>query len=73
MIRIKSSQTLWNLLKLANALALTGIFRRNASPTIPHRRSFRRDAVNLLTLVLLGHMNRKVKLSHESQREIAIV
>ena len=45
------------------------MFRRSASLAIPHRKSF--AAILSLSLVLFGHTNRNVKLSHESQHEIA--
>ena len=54
-----------------NSRMLSGMFRRSASLAIPHRKSF--AAIPSLSLVLLGHTNRSVKLSHESQREIALV
>ena len=47
----------------------TLMFRRSASLAIPHRKSF--AAIPSVSL-LLGHTNRNVKLSHESQREIAL-
>ena len=50
---------------------LSGMFRRSASLAIPHRKSF--AAIPSVSLVLLGHTNRTVSLSHESQREIALV
>ena len=50
---------------------LSGMFRRSASLAIPHRKSF--AAIPSVSLVLRGHTNRSVKLSHESQREIALV
>ena len=43
------------------------MFRRSASLAILHRKSF------AAIPSLLGHTNRTVKLSHESQREIALV
>ena len=47
------------------------MFRRSASLAIPHLKSF--AAIPSVSLVLLGHANRSVFLSHESQREIALV
>ena len=49
---------------------LSGMFRHSASLAIPHRKSF--AAIPSVSLVLLGHTNRSVFLSHESQREIAL-
>ena len=45
--------------------------RRSASLAIPHNQSF--TAIPSVSLVLFGHTNRNVSLSHESQREIALV
>ena len=50
---------------------LSGMFRRSASLAILHRKSF--AAIPSVSLALLGHTNRSVKLSHESQRQIALV
>ena len=50
---------------------LSGMFRRSASLAIPHLKSF--AAIPSVSLVQLGHTNRNVFLSHESQREIALV
>ena len=50
---------------------LRGIFRCSASLAIPHRKSF--AAIACVSLVLLGRTNCSVSLSHESQREIALV
>ena len=47
---------------------LSGMFRRSASLAIPHLKSF--AAIPSVSLVQLGHTNRNVFLSHESQREI---
>ena len=47
------------------------MFRRSASLAIPHHKSF--AAIPSVSLVLLGHTDRNVKLSHESQRELALV
>ena len=47
------------------------MFRRSASLAIPHTKRF--AAIRSVSLVLLGHTNRNVKLSLESQREIALV
>ena len=52
-------------------LLLSDMFRRSASLSIPHLKSF--AAIPSVSLVLLGHTNRSVFLSHESQREIALV
>ena len=52
-------------------LQLSGMFRRSASLAIPHLKSF--AAIPSVSLVQLGHTNRSVFLSHESQREIALV
>ena len=53
------------------ASKLSGMFRRSASLAILHRKSF--AAKLSVSLVLLGHTNRSVKLSHELQRQIALV
>ena len=50
---------------------LSGMFRRSASLAIPHLKSF--AAIPSVSLALLGHTNRNVFLSHESQHEIALV
>ena len=50
---------------------LSGMFRRSASLALPHLKSF--AAIPSVSLVQLGHTNRSVFLSHESQREIALV
>ena len=50
---------------------LSGMFRRSASLAIPHLKSF--AAIPSVSLVQLGHTNRNVFLSHESQRQIALV
>ena len=51
---------------------LSGRFRHGASLAIPHRKSF--AAIPSVSLVHLGRTNRCVStLSHESQREIALV
>ena len=50
---------------------VSGMFRRSASLSIPHRISF--AAIPSVTLVLLGHTNRKVSLSHELQHETALI
>ena len=50
---------------------LCGMFRRSASLAIPHLKSF--AAIPSVSLVQLGHTNRSVFLSYESQREIALV
>ena len=50
---------------------LSGMFRRNASLAIPHRKSF--AAIPSVSLVLLAHTNHNVSLSPESKREIALV
>ena len=47
------------------------MFRRSASLAIPHLKSF--AAIPSVSLVQLGHTNRSVFLSHESQCEIALV
>ena len=47
-----------------------GMFRGSASLAIPHHKSF--AAIPSVSLVLLGHTNRNVKLSHELQRDIAL-
>ena len=47
------------------------MFRRSASLAIPHLKSF--AAILSVSLVQLGHTNRNVFLSHESQREIVLV
>ena len=47
------------------------MFRRSASLAILHLKSF--AAIPSVSLVRLGHTNRNVFLSHESQREIALV
>ena len=48
----------------------SGMFRHNASLAIPHLKSF--AAIPSISRVHLGHTNRSVSLSHESQREIAL-
>ena len=50
---------------------LSGMFRRSASLALPHLKSF--AAIPSVSLVQLGQTNRSVFLSHESQREIALV
>ena len=50
---------------------LSGMFRRSASLAIPHLKSF--ATIPSVSLVQLGHKNRNVFLSHESQREIGLV
>ena len=50
---------------------LSGIFRCSASLAIPHLKSF--VAIPSVSLVQLGHTNRNVFLSHESQCEIAFM
>ena len=50
---------------------LSGMFRRSVSLAIPHLKSF--AAMPSVSLVQLGHTNRNVFLSHESQSEIALV
>ena len=47
------------------------MFRGSASLAIPHLKSF--AAIPSASLVQLGHTNRNVLLSHESQNEIALV
>ena len=47
------------------------MFRRSASLALPHLKSF--AAIPSVSPVQLGHTNRSVFLSHESQREIALV
>ena len=56
---------------IASDFHLSGMFRRSASLAIPHLKSF--AAIPSVSLVQLGHTNRSVFLSHESQREIALV
>ena len=56
---------------LRGATAYGGIFRHNASLAIPHCKSF--AAIPSFTIVLPGHTNRNVSLSHESRHEIALV
>ena len=51
--------------------ALGGMFRRSASLVIPHHKSF--AAIPSVSLVLLGHTNRSVSVSLESQRGIALL
>ena len=48
---------------------LCGRFRSSASLAIPHHKSF--AAIPSVSLVLFGHTNRVVSLSHESKHEIA--
>ena len=50
---------------------LSGMFCRSASLAIPHRKSF--AAIPSVSLVLLGHTNGNVKVSHESQHPIVLV
>ena len=57
--------------RLSNRSELSGMFRRSASLAIPHHKSF--AAIPSVSLVLLVHTNRNVRLSHESQRETALV
>ena len=45
---------------------LSGMFRRSASLVIPHLKGF--AAIPCVSLAQLGHTNRNVFLSHESQR-----
>ena len=45
-----------------------GMFGSSASPAIPQRKSF--ATIPSVSLVLLGHTNRNVSVSHESQREL---
>ena len=52
-------------------LSVKTMFRRSASLALPHLKSF--AAIPSVSLVQLGHTNRSVFLSHESQREIALV
>ena len=52
-------------------MVLSGTFRRNTSLAILHLKSF--AAMPSVSLVQLGHTNRNVFLSHELQREIALV
>ena len=47
------------------------LIHRSTSLAIPHRKSF--VAIPSLSLVLLRHTSGSVKLSHESQREIALL
>ena len=46
------------------------MFRRSTSLAIPHLKSF--ATIPSVSLVQLGHTNRSVFLSHESQRESAL-
>ena len=55
-----------HLLRVAGRLS--GRFRCNASLAIPHRKSF--VAIPSLSLVLLGHTSRSVKLSHERRAKL---
>ena len=48
---------------LSMDLKNSGRFRHSASLAIPHRKSF--AAIPSISLVLLGHTNRSVSLSHE--------
>ena len=57
--------------RVRKILVLSGMFRRSASLAIPHLESF--AAIPSVSPVQLGHTNRNVFLSHESQREIALV
>ena len=50
---------------------LVACFAAAFSLAIPHLKSF--AAIPSVSLVQLGHTNRNVFLSHESQREIAVV
>ena len=54
----------------ARCAELSGMFRRSASLALPHLKSF--AAIPSVSLVQLGHTNRSVFLSHESQREITL-
>ena len=49
---------------------LSGMFRRSASLAIPHLKSF--AAIPSVSLILLGHTNRSVSVSHELQGGIAL-
>ena len=62
---------LTSLFKEVRVFKLSGMFRRSASLAIPHLKSF--AAIPSVSLVHLGHTNRSVFLSHESQREIDLV
>ena len=68
MLKANSTYVLFCQLSIAR---LSGMFRRSASLAIPHLKSF--AAIPSVSLVQLGHTNRSVFLSHESQREIALV
>ena len=51
---------------------LSGMFHRSASRlAIPHHKSF--AAIPSVPLLLLGHTNRNVSVSHESQRGVALI
>ena len=61
---------LWEV-RSTSSNSLSGMFRHSASPAIPYRESF--AAIPSVSLVLLGHTNRSVSVSHESQREFVLV
>ena len=65
------SQRAANNQRCDKILRLSGMFRHSASLAIPHLKSF--AAIPSVSLVQLGHTNRNVFLSHESQREVALV
>ena len=50
---------------------LSAMFRRSASLTLPHPTSF--AAIPSVYRAILGQMNRNFLLSHESERETALV
>ena len=52
----------------AFAWQLSGMFRRSASLAIPHHKNFAAIPSLSLVALLLGHTNRSVSVSHESQR-----
>ena len=70
-----SPTSLWKSLVLTYETlishVLSGMFRGSASLAIPRRKSF--AAIPSASLVLLGHTNRSVSVSHESQHGTALV
>ena len=52
---------------------VSGMFRHSASLVIPHRKSFTAIPSDGVSLKHLGHTNRNVSVSHESQRDICLL
>ena len=68
-----SGSSLTNRLICELVRNLSGMFRRSASLAIPYRKSFAAIIILSISLVNLGHTNCNESVSHESQREIALV